>query len=74
MWESSNGNMRIWKPVGIEDVGLRVGKEQKRKKFADGDQWEITEFSLERGNLSGEKCKHQRRRMQSSNAQGKTVS
>lgn len=69
--------MRIWKLVGIEDVGLRVEKEQKREKFADGDhrvRWEITEFSLERGNLSGEKCRHQRCRLQSSNARGKTVS
>lgn len=44
--------MRIWKPVAIEDVGLRVGKEKKREKFVAADQWEITELSPERKDLS----------------------
>lgn len=44
--------MRIWKPVGIEEVGLRVGKQQKRETFANGNQWEIAELSLEGRNLS----------------------
>lgn len=52
MWESSNGNMRIWKPVAIKDVELRVGKGQKREKFVAVGQWEITELSPERRDLS----------------------
>lgn len=44
--------MRIWKPVAIEDVRLRVGKDQKREKFVAVDQWEITELSPERRDLS----------------------
>jgi len=49
--ESGDGNTRAWKPAGTEDVGQKVGKEQKREKHLQMEISGRSESSVERGGL-----------------------
>lgn len=76
MWEHSNGNIRIWKPVAIEGlsyVGPRVGKEQKREVCGCRSVGDLRAQPREEVFEQHGKCRHQRCGVASSNAQGQTM-